>query len=273
MGACAVVLLLAASVATGKEWRGIVPLKSTRVDVERLLGVAKRSTDSLLYYKLRTEIVVVHFEHDRCDSESGKFGYGWNVPIGTVTDIAVIPRGTHRLEEYKVGNNFKVEDVGAGFIYHTDAAAGLTIETLNNQVTLVEYHAEKAQHTLQCPRVYECCVDFFPKFDEYMRLPFGDEKARLDNFVINLEAAFFRGTIQVVGPSSRDRQQLSKLAARAKNYLVRERGFEPERLLIVDAGFEEQALTRLAEHSIGGAGTRIYLHTRKDPAEQRRSPN
>jgi len=265
IGVCAVWLLLAASVATAREWRGIVPLKSTRVDVERLLGVPLQSIDSLSYYKLTNEIVVVHFQSDRCDSESGKFGYGWNVPIGTVTNIAVLPRGSHRLDEYKVGNDFKVDDAGAGFIYHSDPAGGLTIETFNDRVTLVEYHAETAQHTLQCPRVYKCCVDFFPKFDEYMRLPFADEKARLDNFVINLKAAFFRGTIQVVGPSKQDRQQLLKLAARARDYLVRVRGFEPERLLIVDAGFEEQALTRLAEHSMGGAGTEIHLYPRKDP--------
>ena len=56
-----------------------------------------------------------------------------------------------------------------------------------------------------------------------------------------------------------------KLAARAKRYLVRERGFEPERLLIVDAGFNESSVTRLGSYSVGGAGTRIYLFPQKDP--------
>src|SRR5687767_1862723 len=113
IGVCAIWLMLAGSVATGKEWRGIVPLKSTRADVERLLGVSKRSSDSISYYKLTTEIVVFHFQKEPCESEGEKFGYGWNVPPGTVTSIAVIAGGTHRLDEYKAGSNFKVSDGGA----------------------------------------------------------------------------------------------------------------------------------------------------------------
>lgn len=265
IAACAILLLLAASVATGKEWRGIVPLKSTRADVERVFGVPKGRSEWVSYYKLANEIVVFNYETQRCDTDLGAFGYGWKVPLGTVTSIGIVPRGAHRLEEYKAANNFKIDDNGTGLVYYTDAAAGLMIETYKNLVTLVEYYPEAVQGNLQCPRTRECCIDFYTRFDEYANIPFGDEKARLDNFMFQLNGGFERGTLEVLGPSKKDRQQRLKLAARAKRYLVRERGLEPERLLIVDGGFNETGFTRLATYSIGGAATRIYLHPRKDP--------
>src|SRR5688572_30991776 len=150
IGACASWLLLAANAASGKEWRGIVPLKSTRADVERVFGVHKGPADWISYYKLPKEIVVFHFETESCDSQIGKYAHTWNVPRGTVTSIGVIPRGTHRVEEYKSATGFKVNDNGAGFVYYTDASAGLMIETYKNVVTLVEYYPEAAQENLRC---------------------------------------------------------------------------------------------------------------------------
>lgn len=265
IGACAILLLLAASVATGKEWRGIVPLKSTRAEVERVFGVPTGSNKWISYYKLRNEIVVVHFESEPCESQLGKFGYSWNVPLETVTRIAVIPRGTHRVEEYKSTSSSKSADNGTGIVYYTDASAGLMIETYKNLVTLVEYYHEATQENLRCPQVTKCCIDFFHRFDEYTNIPFGDEKARLDNFMFHLNSYFGRGALEILGPSPKDRHQRLKRAARAKRYLVRERGFEPERLLIIDAGYNERSLTRLADYAIGGIAARIILYPQKDP--------
>lgn len=265
VAACAVWLLVNGNVVAGKEWQGIVPLKSTRADVERILGAQKESTEWISYYKLANQIVVVHFEADRCDTETGKFGYGWNVPAGTVTSIALIPRGTHRVEEYKSATNFAVSDDGAGFVHYRDESAGLAIETYKNVVTLVEYSPEAAQQNLRCPQTYTCCIDFFTKFDEYTNISFADEKARLDNFWFQLNSGFARGTIQVLGRSPKDREQRLKRAVRAKNYLVRQRGLEPERLLILDGGYNEENMTRLTWHSIGGVATTIIVFREKDP--------
>ena len=74
-----------------------------------------------------------------------------------------------------------------------------------------------------------------------------------------------RGTIEVRGPTKKDRQQLMKQAARAKSYLVKKRGLEPERLLVIEGGFWEKRVTRLSLYSIGGVPSRIYLHLEPDP--------
>lgn len=262
--AVSLVLFLSTN-SQARDWKGIVPLKSTRSDVERLLGVQKRSSDAVAYYKLAKEIVVFHFQVDVCDSPGGKFGLGWNVAPGTVVNIGVIPRGKHRKEEYLPASDAKVHDMGAGIVYYSDQSAGLTVETYENLVTLVEYYPEASKENLRCPRVEACCVDFFPKIDEYGEIPFGDEKARLENFMITMNEVFGRGVIEIVGPSKRVRQERIKRAARSKSYLVKQHGLEGERLLVVDGGFSETVATRLSRYSIGGVASQIFLYPQKDP--------
>jgi len=263
IGSCALWLVIAGGVVAAKPWRGIVPLKSTRVDVERVFGRQQPPSTSPSYYNLSNEIVVFHFQPETCDP----FGLGWDVPLDTVINIAVIPKGTHRREEYQLASNSKIDDNGAGFVYYSDAAAGVTVETYKDQVTLVEYGPEATQERLRCPRIQECCYDFFHRFDEYQQLTFADEKARLDNFVIQMKNEFGRGIIEVIGPSRRQREQLMRRAARAKSYLVKQRRIEPERILLVDGGFHEIAVIRLSTYSIGSLGGRIYFFPERDPQD------
>ena len=259
----AVSLIVSPGVASGKEWRGIVPLKSTRADVERLLGPPKLTSYSGAYYSLAKEIVVVEYQPTACNED--RFGLGWNVPVGTVVGIGVIPKGTHRPQEYQLASGSRIEDRGAGFMYYGDSSAGLGVETYKDRVTLVEYYPELAQEQLRCPRLEKCCVDTFTKFDEYQQLPFADEKARLDNFQFNMNSLVARGTIEVLGPSKSARQEHMKAAIRAKTYLVKQRGVEPERILIVDAGFSPVPLIRLNDYSIGGFASSIWVAPQPDP--------
>ncbi len=82
-----VILMVAVGAASAKEWNGIVPLQSKRADVERLLGKAKLSSPSALYYSLPNEIAVIHFQYGTCDDSMGKFGFGWKVPADVVVVI------------------------------------------------------------------------------------------------------------------------------------------------------------------------------------------
>jgi hypothetical protein len=259
----AVLLFVAGTAVSAKEWRGIVPLKSTRQDVERQFGIQKQSSEGLAYYNLPNEIAVFHFKVGTCDSDS--CGWTWNVPAGTVVAIGVIPKGIHRKEEYPLGSDATVHDNGGGLTYYSDNSAGLTVETYKNVVTLVDHHPEASQDNLHCPKIEDCCGLLRTRFDEYENPPFRDEKARLDNFVIVMNGMFGRGVIEILGPSKRFRQSRIKLAARAKRYLIKERGLEPERLILVDGGFNKTPLTRLNIYAIGGLASQIYIITQSDP--------
>jgi hypothetical protein len=89
-------LLSVAGTCSGKDWRGIVPLKSTRADVERLLGPSGDPVLSIYY--LSNEIVSVEYSEYSCNQTPKVEGWPvppsvqWNVPPGTVIAIRVAPR-------------------------------------------------------------------------------------------------------------------------------------------------------------------------------------
>jgi len=67
-----------------QQWRSIVPLHSTRSDVERLLGPAEGK--ALSVYQLENEVVSVQFSEESCDEKKNQ---GWNVPRDTVIIVTV----------------------------------------------------------------------------------------------------------------------------------------------------------------------------------------
>jgi hypothetical protein len=90
-------ILFSAQSSFAKGWRGIVPLHSVRLDVERLLGPPTQSSPyGDYYYKLPDELAVIQFQNVSCNEGCG---FGWNVPIGTVISIGVIPRGLSSKKE------------------------------------------------------------------------------------------------------------------------------------------------------------------------------
>jgi hypothetical protein len=89
-----------------------------------------------------------------------------------------------------------------------------------------------------CPQPSHICDP--RKFDEYGNLSFADEKFRLDNVAVGLKAEpdsvvylyAYNGRRGCVG-------EAQARAARAKRYLVSERGIAPERVIRKDGGHRE----------------------------------
>ena len=72
------------------------------------------------------------------------------------------------------------------------------------------------------------------KFDEYGNIKFNDEKARLDNYAIQLQNdPGSAGVIIVYGSCEGEAQQRGD---RAKDYLVNTRGIEAGRITVIDGG-------------------------------------
>jgi hypothetical protein len=72
------------------------------------------------------------------------------------------------------------------------------------------------------------------KYDEYGNIRFNDEKARLDNYAIQLQnAPSSTGVILAYGTCAGEAQAR---ADRAKDYLVNTRGIDASRLTTVDGG-------------------------------------
>jgi hypothetical protein len=81
------------------------------------------------------------------------------------------------------------------------------------------------------------------KFDEYGNIRFNDEKARLDNYAIQLQnEPGSTATIIVYGTCAGEGQQRGD---RAKDYLVNTRGIEAGRITVVDGGCSSELKVQL----------------------------
>ena len=84
------------------------------------------------------------------------------------------------------------------------------------------------------------------KFDEYGKLVAADANARLDNFGIELQSdPTAQGYVIAYGGRRGKAGEAQKMADRAKNYLVKKRSLDAERVMTLDGGFREEATTEL----------------------------
>jgi hypothetical protein len=83
-------------------------------------------------------------------------------------------------------------------------------------------------------------------FDQYGNIAFNDEKARLDNFAIQLQnEPGAQGYIIAYGGRRGRTGEAQARADRAKDYLVNTRGVDPGRIVTVDGGFREDLTVEL----------------------------
>lgn len=106
-------------------WRGIVPLHSTRADVERLLGPMTDPCKCGYYL----DDVNVFFRYSPGDCKSGR-GV-WDVPPDTVVGVTVYPKPRPRLSELNIDmTKFKKRHEGhiESIVRYVNDEEGLIIE-------------------------------------------------------------------------------------------------------------------------------------------------
>jgi hypothetical protein len=83
-------------------------------------------------------------------------------------------------------------------------------------------------------------------FDVYGDLTFEDEKARLDNFAIQLsQVPQLSGQILMSAGQETFKNETTERLARAKSYLVNVRNTDPNRIVTTDCGFTKELIIRL----------------------------
>ena len=135
------------SLIDSKGWRGIVPLHSTRADVERLLG---RATDDYRFqstYHQDDLNVVFTYSSGYCKS-------GWKVPPETVTWITVYPRARLRWVDLKVDwSKFKKSQRGhiEGEVFYENEE-GLKLIVYEGWLHSFLYGPAARNNHLRCPK-------------------------------------------------------------------------------------------------------------------------
>ena len=147
-------LVRSTQIPTPTDWRGLSPLKSTRMDVERTLGPPDQNIDNehLTYY---FPDVVVYFYFTSNPKCRQKLPYtSWNVTAGTVTGIDVRLRHPQLVEETGIDlTKFKRvkadSDVVDSYYYLSDDSS-FAIDAGNNYVSGYHYQPGSKQEKLLC---------------------------------------------------------------------------------------------------------------------------
>ena len=139
--------------------------------------------------------------------------------------------------------------VSAGTISGGQGTSSITVDTAGLAGQTVTATVEVGGLDPSCGRTGSCTTNVRPlppvasKFDEYGNIRFNDEKARLDNYAIQLQnAPGSTGTIVAFGGC--EGEGLAR-AERAKDYLVNTRGIDASRLTTVDGGCREELVVEL----------------------------
>jgi hypothetical protein len=150
---CAVLIL--ASLCQAKDWRGIVPLKSTRADVERLLGKPSDMWRCCFYDLGDESVMLVYASGISCVDGIDAMESAWRVPRDTVIAIFVRHKsGKVKLSDLKIeASKYKRQENRhlPGFSNHFSVEEGVDIELYKDEVIGVAYLPAAKDEHLQCP--------------------------------------------------------------------------------------------------------------------------
>jgi hypothetical protein len=252
----AFMIMLTTGAAHARAWRGIVPLRSTRADVERSLGPPTLEDSG---YDLDGERVQISYASQGC--QEGLPG-GWKVPTDTVATISVSSRNDLKLADVlAAGRNYdQIYSVHMPqLIDYVDLEEGVRYTTIDGTVQSITYFgSESDDKRLRCGEYkYAAPVPSSAKnkfeqvpYDSYGKIPFEDAEARLDNFELELRslneaAPRYRGFIIVYAGKSAHAAEAGSTAACSKNYLVNTREADPATLVAADGGYRTEFLVEL----------------------------
>lgn len=235
-------------------WRGLEPLRSTRADVERLLGPPTKTSGEYSVTYLRPDETVIINYAEGLPCGIGENYSQWRVPRGTVESISVTPLKETRLSQLRIDES-KYEKRRGGHlpevIYYINDQDGETLRTFQGLVMEFNYYPAAKYAHLRCPGSEsgadpKCEGLAPPAFKSYGDVALEFEKLLLDNFAIQLlDYQNSKGYIIAYAGKRAHNGEAKGRAERAKDYLVKTRGLDAERLFAIDGGYRDEAIVEL----------------------------
>ena len=247
--------LVASTSIAAKDWRGIVPMQSTRADVEARLGRSSPPPNDVAYgfdkgraiYSLTEGDVYIRF----ADAEFLKVSGCSAVPLGTVVLIQFTPKemllsslqldekAFRKFDPLSPISNMPAEHRYEGFINEKE---GLVIRAHEGKVQQMVYFASSADRG-RCAGVFEAPEDFVKMTvtctagSDYGDIRFSDEKRRLDHYAIQLlNDKYAQGYIIVYGGTKDTAATATSRANRARDYLITVKKIDPAKIKAVYGG-------------------------------------
>lgn len=138
---------------TAKEWCSIVPLHSTRADVERVIKVkpVRCGGNACLYDLTDKTVFVLYAAEPTCRNDDANTS--WRVPRDTVIELSIY---------FKTPQSFSALDIDVtkydrvpdkelhGIVYLSDYAQGIRMETSGDTVREITYYPAAKDDHLRC---------------------------------------------------------------------------------------------------------------------------
>src|ERR1044072_395664 len=134
------------------EWQGLIPLHSSREDVERLLGKPEAVFGSIVVYRRGVESAWIKYIDQGCGANK----FAWNVPLDTIERIDVSPMTPVFISDLKFDLHYfeRFVRVHPKLVYYMNLIEGILIETRpygeREQVTSIIYEAAARDENLRC---------------------------------------------------------------------------------------------------------------------------
>lgn len=224
-----------------KGWRGLIPLHSTRTDVERVLGPS--SGDCRCIYRTEEEVVSVIYSRTNCKGNVP----GWNVPAETVLEFTVMPlKRQDKFSELRLDKRrfVRTQDHVATTAYYTNLAMGIRYQVSRGEVVdSVTYIPQLKDRRLRCAGFppYDGGIAKYRPFDIFKNLPLNLEEARLADFAIQLQNnPDWKGYIVVYAGKVTRLHEAKTRARQARNYLIQKLNLAPKRIVALDGGYRDE---------------------------------
>ena len=217
---------------------GIIPLRSSRADVDRLYG---RCNDSWsCSFRTTTEWITVVYAMSPCVGLID----GWDVPKDTVLSVAVRPFVFPLLSDAGLDlAGFIERHSNEAAIYYTNVEKGIVFSVQDGRVTDVTHFPPRSENGKRCKG--------FPPFDgvppprPFLKILTRNKEAvysYLNDFGFELaNNTQVRGYIITYAGKKSYRGEAKQMADEARSYLIKERMISPDRIIAIDGGFRENA--------------------------------
>lgn len=236
----------AAARSKAKGWNGLVPLRSTRRDVEAVVG--NPTTPGGSSYETASERVFAQYSDGPC--ERG-WPFGWNTARDTVVLISIIRKESMSLADLGVDvrkyEKWPDRHID-GEVHYTDRAEGIDIQVDEplGKILSVSYMPSATDEHLRCPEAKRRLppgrgqADSFFKFDTFGDVPAAQEYERLDS----LAAELLRqpDTVGYIIAYASMRALIGEAKGRAscaRDYLLKKHRIKPERIRVIDGGYRQ----------------------------------
>ena len=153
LSCCALFAL--AGVVEGKPWRGIVPLRTTRAQVRKLLGKPIIGGDGTIdLYDLREGRVHIMYARQPCEEGLPADWGNWRVRRDTVVNISIHLHQELPLRRLQIRNieRYKWYTGDSGATYYHDRVRGLEYQVQEGMVTAITYGPSARDRALRCKK-------------------------------------------------------------------------------------------------------------------------